>query len=319
MRLSVRAPGKAIVCGEYAVLEGAPAISIAVDRYAIATLGDPDAKAGRTPFVVAALAHSARALSRPELADLAVRVDSSGLYEQGGKLGLGSSAAVTAAVVGLAFAHTGASLDDRARLFTVADAAHAEAQGVVGSGIDVATSVYGGAIEFERLPGQSPKISPVHWPSSLRISFVYSGTSASTPDLVGRVRRLRDRDAARYTSCMDALADIARSFALALRSGDASSAVAAAARWTPALDALGHAADAPIVTPFFDWLHRSASAHGAAAKPSGAGGGDLGVILATALGEPIDTLSRSLHHEGMNPLSLVPNGPAPGLALEMTS
>jgi len=309
MSVCVRAPGKAIVCGEYAVLDGAPAISIAVDRYAIAREGEGQ----RSPFVDAALAHASRALGDAKLASLAVTVDSTALYEQAGKIGLGSSAAVTAAVVGLAFAKAGASLDDRARLFTIADAAHAEAQGMTGSGIDVATSIYGGAIRFVRTPGAAPSIAPVPWPSDLRLAFVFSGQSASTPDLVGRVRRLRERDAARYATCMNALAEIARSFADAIAGSDARAAIAAVARWQPALAALGHAADAPIVTPFFDWLATAASAHGAAAKPSGAGGGDLGVVLSN---NPIDTLSRSFQAEGVVALSLCPNGPAPGLSLE---
>ena len=310
MTLRVRAPGKAIVCGEYAVLDGAPAISIAVDRHVVATIGDGE----RTPFVVAALAHASRALNDAAIASLSVKVDSSGLYTDGGKIGLGSSAAVTAAVVGLAFAQAGASLEDRARLFAIADAAHAEAQGVVGSGIDVATSVYGGAIRFSRAHGTA-QITPVAWPESLHLAFVFSGQSASTPDLVGRVRRLRQRDEKLYGERMDALARIAAAFADALARGDVRRTVDEASKWTPALDALGHAADAPIVTPFFDWLHKTASHHGAAAKPSGAGGGDLGVILATT---PIEALVRSFVTHGTQPLALVPNGPAPGLSLENT-
>ena len=312
MSLCVRAPGKAIVCGEYAVLEGAPAISIAVDRYAFAREG----LGQRSPFVDAALAHASRALGDSKLSSLAVAVDSSALYEQAGKIGLGSSAAVTVAVVGLAFAKAGVSLDDRARLFSIADSAHAEAQGMAGSGIDVATSIYGGAIRFQRAPGgAAPRISSVPWPKELRLAFVFSGQSASTPDLVGRVRRLRERDAARYTACMTALGDIARSFADAIAARDAKAAVAAVALWQPALAALGNAADAPIVTPFFEWLAATASAHGAAAKPSGAGGGDLGVVLSE---KPFDTLSRSFQDEGVVALSLCPQGPAPGLSLENT-
>src|SRR6187399_1645531 len=63
MSLAVRAPGKAIVCGEYAVLEGAPAISIAIDRYVVARLGE----GAGSPFVTAALAHAARALGDASL------------------------------------------------------------------------------------------------------------------------------------------------------------------------------------------------------------------------------------------------------------
>ena len=37
-RVRARAPGKAAVLGEYAVLHGAPALVLAVDRYATATI-----------------------------------------------------------------------------------------------------------------------------------------------------------------------------------------------------------------------------------------------------------------------------------------
>jgi mevalonate kinase len=35
-----RAPGKLVALGEYAVLEGAPALVLAVDRYCVATLAE---------------------------------------------------------------------------------------------------------------------------------------------------------------------------------------------------------------------------------------------------------------------------------------
>ena len=38
MRLEARAPGKLVVLGEYAVLQGAPALVLAIDRYAVAML-----------------------------------------------------------------------------------------------------------------------------------------------------------------------------------------------------------------------------------------------------------------------------------------
>ncbi len=38
MRLEARAPGKLVALGEYAVLEGAPALVLAIDHYAVATL-----------------------------------------------------------------------------------------------------------------------------------------------------------------------------------------------------------------------------------------------------------------------------------------
>ncbi len=305
-----RAPGKAIVCGEYAVLDGAPAISVAVDRRVVARVGDGPS----SPFVAAALAHAARAFGDPRLASLAVTVDSAALYEGEAKLGLGSSAAVTAAVVGLAAAHAGVALDDRARLFAVADAAHAEAQGVAGSGIDVATSIHGGAVHFTRAGGVA-NVRDVAWPRDLQLTFVFAGESASTPKLVGMVQALRARAPSLYRARVDALGEIARAFAAAIDRGDAAAAVAAARGWTPALAALGTAADAPIVTPFFERLAQLAAAHGGSAKPSGAGGGDLGVAL-TVGDVATATLRDALARQGLRPLAL--SGPVPGLSLETT-
>lgn len=313
-----RAPGKAIVCGEYAVLTGAPAISIAVDRHVVARRVPGNIALEPTPFVTAAVKHVAAALECPAgsfdpmLGELAI--DSSALYDQMNKIGLGSSAAVTAAVVGLAVADAGRELP-RDRLFEIADAAHAEAQGVAGSGIDVATSIHGGAIRFQREGGR-PQVKPVRWPDGLRLSFVFAGESASTPQLVGKVKALAARDAALHGLLIDVLAQIASRFADALQAGDVAAAIKLVSAWQPALAELGRAADAQIVTPIFDQLAEVARAHGAASKPSGAGGGDLAVLLSRA--EDTDALERALVTEGFRPLPLVPNGPASGLTVSRT-
>jgi phosphomevalonate kinase len=75
------APGKLVVTGAYAVLEGAPAIVFAVDRLAIADTATTTDRP--TAEVRAALG------DRP-----APSFDASALENQGTKLGLGSSAAV---------------------------------------------------------------------------------------------------------------------------------------------------------------------------------------------------------------------------------
>ncbi len=317
--LTVYAPGKAIVCGEYAVLDGAPAICVAVDRYVTARAATVGEAVQVSPFVDAALRHARAALSgnQAAIADLreaGVLVDSAPLYERVGggttKIGLGSSAAVTAAVVGLAFRVAGETLEDRARLFAIADAAHAEAQGMAGSGIDVATSIYGGAIHFQRRGG-TPTIRPVVWPKNLRLSFVFAGESASTTALVGRVKALAARDATTYQSRMAALAALAERFADDVARHDVVAAIATAAAWQPTLASLGHAADAPIVTPVFERLAAIAARHHAASKPSGAGGGDLAVLLSHA--DHTAALEHALTAAGLHPISLVPNGPVQGL------
>ncbi len=146
------APGKLILTGEYAVLDGAPALVIAVDRRVIATGASARCS---SPFLLAVareLALRYGADSPSARAALRVAVDSSAFYAASDctqKLGLGSSAAVTVAAAALALAAQGSN--DRDEVLAIALAAHANAQGTKGargSGADIAAAVYGGAIVY---------------------------------------------------------------------------------------------------------------------------------------------------------------------------
>ena len=129
MRVTASAPGKLVLLGEYAVLEGAPALVLAVDRRAHVTLArmyddiwkivSPTlqlqarlrVRANYTTWVDAApaeLAWTATLLTRfPQARHLTpcrIELDSDAFYlDHAGaraKLGLGSSAALTVALLG---------------------------------------------------------------------------------------------------------------------------------------------------------------------------------------------------------------------------
>jgi phosphomevalonate kinase len=312
--VAVAAPGKALLCGEYAVLHGAPAVSVAVDRKVRARVtagqGTPT-----SPFVEAAYERVAALLRAdgrraPELSDL--HVDSSALYEGELKLGLGSSAAVTTAVVGALLAAAGLSLDDRARIFHLADEVHARAQGARGSGVDVATSVYGGAILFRRRNGDV-EVTPLRLPGDVQLTFVFTGRSASTPELVGKVAGLAERDRARHEAAIERLHRAAEAFVTACGLDHGQALLCAVELYREGLRALGYAAGIDIVTPEHQRIAELAAAHGGAAKPSGAGGGDLAVAF-TRTEEATAALRQSLLRAGLAPLPLT--APAAGLSLE---
>src|SRR3954452_24923973 len=103
VQMIATAPGKLILTGEYAVLDGAPAIVVAVDRRAVARRNA--IPRGSSPFLVAVAEEIAarRGASDPAArAALEVSVDSAAFYHRASKLGLGSSAAVTVAATALA-------------------------------------------------------------------------------------------------------------------------------------------------------------------------------------------------------------------------
>lgn len=252
--MRVIAPGKLVLTGAYAVLEGAPAIVVAVDRYASAGVASPE------------------------------QLDVSALHDASGrKLGLGSSAASMVASEGARAVARGEDPRDplvRASLFRAVRGAHAVSQGG-GSGVDVAASVHGGILRYELAGGES-RIRPLDLPRGLVFEAWWSGWSARTSDLLARVEAL----VARAPGTLDPLASLASTAASHVETGDAHGFVRAARAYGRGLFALGQAADAPIVLPGFAELAAMAEREDGAFLPSGAGGGDVGIWLGVAPSSP---------------------------------
>jgi phosphomevalonate kinase len=333
--LRATAPGKVLLAGEYAVLVGAEAVVMAVDRRVVARVvadpaTDPDARAAaRSPFieaVVAAVAAHGGAASAAARAAQALAVDSRALRAVDGiKLGLGSSAAVTVAACACALAHDTPGAEPAARLLhplvhRLAHAAHGaaqSAQGARGSGADIAASVYGGILGVRVQPDAAADGGPlVPMPMLVRplvpdlertgvhLVFVWTGAPASTPALVARVQGWRDAEPRAHERAMTALADAALALIAALRpSGQAGEVVAAIEAGAEAAAGLGRAAGVEIETAAHRTIAALARAHRGAAKPTGAGGGDIALA---AFADAAD--AAAFRHEtaarGLKPLAL---------------
>lgn len=268
------APGKLILSGEYAVLDGAPALVVAIDRRAIARLGAPIAR-GTTPFLDAVADELARRYGADHTAvERAARiaVDSSALYEGGEKLGLGSSAAVTVAAVALAL---GAVEIDRAEVLAVALAAHAAAQGqrgARGSGADIAAAVYGGAIVFE-----AGRVQQHAWPRSVALVPFFTGRSADTAKLVESVVVARASRPGPVEVSLAAIADASR--AIVAAPDDAAAIVDAFQRAADATDQLALETGIELVPACVPVTRTALRRLGGTAKTTGAGGGDVGIAV----------------------------------------
>ena len=125
------APGKLILTGEYAVLDGAPALVVAVDRRVIARRRT--GPRGSSPFLLSVADELARRFGPDHPATKAafeIVVDSQRFFLGQYKLGIGSSAAVTVAATALALAslHDKLPVIDRDTILSIATAAHASAR-----------------------------------------------------------------------------------------------------------------------------------------------------------------------------------------------
>lgn len=192
-KIKTRAPGSIMLMGEHAVLFGEPALACAVEHWLEVELTP---LADRRIEIDSALAHYQSDLDalkpEPALSFVLAVVDVFGPRLKQGfhlairagfshQVGLGSSAAVTAAVTAALADFCGADTTPEA-LFDMALRAVHQAQNGRGSGTDLAASIYGGVIHYrinprqiERLPGLPP------------LALLYSGYKMKTPEVLALV------------------------------------------------------------------------------------------------------------------------------------
>ncbi|MET9258094.1 phosphomevalonate kinase [Streptomyces sp. NPDC003717] len=352
-----RAPGKLFVAGEYAVVEpGRQALLVAVDRYVtvrvragrepgvvVRTDLRPGAvrhrwhgqrlqgAGGRMPHVPAAVETVAALLREHGLPVPALSVSvTSTLHEGGRKIGLGSSGAVTVAVVEAVAAHCGLALDraQRLRLALVAAARIDPA----GSGGDLAAAAWGGWLAYRApdrrhvralvrrhgvggalaapWPGFSVRAVPA--PAGLSLQVGWTGSPASTASLVAGLHASGWRGGAAHARFLRASDAFVGGAVTALNEGDAPGLLHQVRTARSELARLDEAVGLGLRTPALDALCEAAEAAGGAAKPSGAGGGDCGIaLLASENPHDIASVHRRWTAAGVLPLALAP-APATG-------
>jgi phosphomevalonate kinase len=313
-----RAPGKLVALGEYAVLDGAPAVVLAVDRYVEVAIG-PAAEGvceltTRAPDVVerrfavgaksgAALIDLVTAAVEPPLAWSAT-INSQAFFAGSAKLGLGSSAAVLCAWAG-AFGAFARSQGRAVPELGVAELIelHRRFQGGKGSGLDVAASYTGGAILFSLAGSGLPQIGSVRLPNSVGFAGIFAGRSASTPGLVAHYRawcRGRPREAAALQRRLTVAAEAG---VQALRGSDAAAWLEAFAAYGRGLQELGDAMGLAVVTAEHREIGEEARRHGVAYKISGAGGGDLGLACG-ADADALEAFRKSIGNRGFRVINV---------------
>jgi phosphomevalonate kinase len=252
--MRVFAPGKAVVIGEYAVLDGAPALVAAVPFGVVCEVAAASERIVVTPgddrFVSAALHAVDAPPARYVFADA---VALSLPY----KPGLGGSAAATVAAVRAGRLVAGLDASNEV-VWPMANAVHHAVQGS-GSGIDVAASTFGGFVRFVR--GAVPAPVP-----AVAVDLVATDRAASTGPRV-----------AQYLASAGREAFVAESAALV--DGFADDPIGALRAAHALLASMTRAAGIDWETPAHAAVTALAVSCGGAAKPSGAGGGDVAVAI----------------------------------------
>jgi phosphomevalonate kinase len=276
----VTAPGKLVLLGEYAVLDGFPAIVAAVNRRASGQFVPGHAPESELVDVAVRNAADALGPNRAALPSGSVLVDTSAFSLEGTKLGIGSSAATAAVTVGAVLEMAGLAVSESTDLvFGVALAAHRAAQGGLGSGADVAAAVYGGMLHYTR-PTSGPagirRLPPL---VGVEMVVFSTGTPSSTVDCLQAVAAFAQASPETHRQLLPQIAEAVGRFERGLFARDTPEIIAAVGEAHQGMERLGQAAGVPIVTPVLARAALLAAEAGGAAKPSGAGGGDVGIAF----------------------------------------
>jgi mevalonate kinase len=301
-----RAPGKIILSGEQFVVLGAPAVAMAINLYSKA-----EAKPNNHSSIHLEVDIPLRVLSasktdhhvpdpqgflRPLRIAAEATLDYIGEPNQGIDLnvdceipiaaGLGSSASTTVSIISAVSKSQRVKLGRR-EIFKLAFVPERFLHGKP-SGVDQATCIYGGTIEFTRPSSIKPlliKTEPV-------LLLCDSGIHHETKTLVGSVVKKSQTDKDSFRNYLSQVREISEGVSKALRTGDSEDLGSLMSMNHELLRKIG------VSHPKLDRLVNVAKRTGAlGAKLTGAGGGGCVVVVCSGTGAR-ERISRALRREG---------------------
>ncbi|QFP79580.1 phosphomevalonate kinase [Latilactobacillus graminis] len=226
-----------------------------------------------------------------------LRVNSDLDSADGKKYGLGSSAAVTVATVKALCAFYELSLSNN-QLYKLAAIAHLDVQGN-GSLGDIAASVFGGWVAYRSFDKQwltavRPTVSltellDMPWPSlaielltppvELSLLIGWTGSPASTSHLVDKIALAKKERQDDYQAFLSASKACLEAMIEGFRHTDLQQIQTELRHNRAILQNLAQFSHVAIETPSLQKMGALAEAIGGAAKTSGAGGGDCGIVI----------------------------------------
>ena len=347
MSFRVLVPGKLILIGEYAVLEGADALVASVDRYVIVEISEsrdniyrifsdlttvplkftlhksgtcnPDQNQSvqtisAMRFIIAMVDGICRRIYKLGFSvnPFELKVDSSQFYREDKqvKLGLGSSAALTVALTVSITKYLG--IDNKLflkkyDLFRFAHEVHFSAQGKRGSGIDIAASVYGGINKFNIKSSDQVEftelISSVPVLQDLYLLTVWSGIPVSTQQLLLEVEKFRRQYRGEYKKLMLRLATLSNKGCSLYAQKMTTDFLDIVGDYYEVLKTLSIKSKIRIISDIHEKIAEIVNGSGGVYKPSGAGGGDIGIAFC-ASEKILENVKKELTSNNIETISL---------------
>lgn len=246
--------------------------------------------------------------------------------DSGRKYGLGSSAAVVTSVVSAMLKKYLPTNSSSTLIFKLAAISHVKTQ-ESGSGADVAASSYGGFLQYASFQADwlqnayenadtITDLVETNWPyysaasvqlpKSVYMCIGWTGTPASTSNLITKIKRLKTEDSYLYNQFLSDSRSAVKTFLEGVAMKDVSLIIEGTKQNRRALATLGKNANTEIETPLLKKLCDLAEQHGGGGKPSGAGGGDCGIAFLPSK-EQAEQLRNAWEEAGIRALNIKPN------------
>ena len=312
--IKVSIPGKIVISGEYAVLDGAQAIVSTLNQKANITIQksnenhniyttsllegvfpfttDDDSNVvwlKADPGVFGLLLQNAFKTLNPILKEkVRIAVDSSKFYRtiKDGtaiKLGIGSSAAVSVGIT-QALSQYQTLRSSPENLLTQANSIHQCLQSKKGSGIDVTCCFANqGVIECTKDSVKNYNWSILNWPNGLHLKALTTSQYGSTKRLVTNYQRASNLYPKEFKSALDQFLDITQSLSNAWKSEDVGLIIDLLKVYDVQIKKIDKIGGIGIYTQVHADIQNIASKHNVFYKPSGAGGGDIGIAFSSSL------------------------------------
>ena len=308
MKVESTAPGKIFLSGEYLVLDGALATIMSTKqrvKVTIEDIGDIDnifycsIIDQHFPFNVDNNYQINWLDKNPDefglFLDFAIKrmrikpnnslftIDTNDLYFQGNKIGLGSSAAISVAILSAMNNFYDIKLSKYETINNTMEL-HKMHQGKNGSGLDVIASYAdSNLIECDKNMLIEQKWNTLDWPKNLIINGVLTSHESTTSSMIEKYNIAKQKDSQNFKSLYSQMKKILDKFSEAWRIGDTFDILNLLKKQSILMKQLDNDFDIGIYTEEHKNLSELAESLGLFYKPSGAGGGDLGFVMSDDL------------------------------------
>ena len=283
-----KVPGKVILSGEYAVMHGGTAVIVPAERFVTVSECRENDEPEFTPVIKSALEFPIdeikdyeNAHGRPRL-----KLEYSQFFDcsNGGnhKLGIGLSAAEAVAVVEYRLKRAGLNGNNLSqKTAELAHSIHFNTQGNIGSGADVFCCAYRKPIIFCNING-NPEVHEFNGTSGdikIPISLVWSGIVSNTRDMIRRFNHWLEQGDGETQRCLEIMKQAGSDLAPHWFSDNHDTFYGTFDNYMDIMRNCTKRANINYWLDEFNDLDKWARQFGGRIKPSGAGGGDMIILI----------------------------------------